>query len=211
MSKRIIDVSCEDFVNVLASESPVPGGGGASALVGAVGMALGSMVGSLTLGRKKYADVQDEIIKLRSKADKLQQELLSEVDGDAIAFEPLSRAYALPHGTKEEQAERERVMEPALKSAAEVPFHIMELVMEAIDLIERISKIGTKTAISDAGCAAACCKAALSAASLNVFVNTRLMKDQAYAEQLNKRAEELVELGSVKADAIFDTVRDELM
>lgn len=208
---RITDKSCGDFVDALASKAPVPGGGGAAAIVGAVGMALGGMVGSLTLGKQKYAEVQDEIIRLKSSADKLQQELLDMVDEDAKVFEPLSIAYGLPSSTKEEQAEKERVMETALKAASEVPFHIMESVLESIDVIERFSKIGTKIAISDAGCAAACCKAALSAASLNVFINTRRMKNREYAEQMNKRAEELLQLGTIKADAIFDTVRDELM
>lgn len=211
MSEKMTAKSCEEFISVLAGSAPVPGGGGASALVGAIGTALGNMVGSLTAGKKKYADVQDEILELKAKSDKLQKELLIMVEKDAEVFEPLSRAYGLPSGTDEEKAEKERVMEAALKAASEVPFGIMELCMEAIDIVSRFSEIGSKIAISDAGCAAACCRAALNAASLNVFINTKLMKDRAYAEEINKRAEEMLELGNVKADAVFDTVKSGLI
>ena len=92
--------TCEEFVEVLASNAPVPGGGGASALVGAIGMALGNMVGSLTVGKKKYADVQEDIIALKAKADALQKEFLTLIDRDAEMFEPLSRAYGLPKNKK---------------------------------------------------------------------------------------------------------------
>ena len=207
MADKMTQKSCEEFVSVLASNAPVPGGGGASALVGAIGTALGNMVGSLTVGKKKYADVQDEILELKAKADKLQEQLLAMVEKDAEVFEPLSKAYGLPSTTEEEKAEKAKVMEVVLKEASEAPFGIMELCMESINVVERFSQIGSKIAISDAGCAAACCKAALNAASLNVFINTRLMKDRAYADAMNKRAEEMLQLGNIKADAIFDTVK----
>ena len=211
MNDSMIALSCEDFVRVLSSSAPVPGGGGAAALVGAIGTALGGMVGSLTVGKKKYADVQEEILSLKAQSDELHAKLLSMVDKDAKAFEPLSRAYGLPGSTDEEKTEKAQIMEAALKEASEPPFEIMNLCLDSINVIERFSKIGSKLAISDAGCAAACCKAALNAACLNVFINTRLMKDRAYADAINKRAEEMLELGSVKADAIFDTVRAQLL
>ncbi len=211
MSDNMTALSCEDFISVLASSAPVPGGGGAAALVGAIGMALGGMIGSLTIGKKKYADVQEEILALKTRSDELQAKLLSMVDKDARAFEPLSRAYGLPGTTDEEKALKAEIMEAALKDASEPPFEIMNLCLDSINVIERFSRIGSKLAISDAGCAAACCRAALNAACLNVFINTRLMKDRVYAEAVNKRAEEMLELGSVKADAVFDTVRAQLL
>ena len=88
--------SCTEFVTVLASNAPVPGGGGASALVGAIGTALGNMGGSLTVGKKKYADVEEEIIALKAKCDQLQKDLLEQIAQDAIGFEPLSKAYGIP-------------------------------------------------------------------------------------------------------------------
>lgn len=210
MSERIIDLSCTGFVDVLATSAPVPGGGGAAALVGAIGTALGNMVGSLTVGKKKYADVQDEILSLKKKSDELQAQLLQMVEEDAKAFEPLSKAYGLPADTDEQKAEKEKVMAEALNAAAATPMHIMELTYEALDVVERFSQIGSKIAISDAGCAAACCRAALDAASLNIFINTRLMKDKDAAAEFNAKAESMLIEGNAKADAIFAAVRNKL-
>ncbi|MDD6211881.1 MAG: cyclodeaminase/cyclohydrolase family protein [Clostridiales bacterium] len=199
--------TCEEFVEVLASNAPVPGGGGASSLVGAIGMALGNMVGSLTLGKKKYADVQDDIIALKAKADALQKEMLTLIDKDAEMFEPLSKAYGLPKNTEEEKAEKERIMEAALKDACSVPVEIMERVCEAIDLLEEFAAKGTAIAISDVGVGVACCRAALLGASLNVFINTKSMKDRAYAEDINAKAEKMIEEYTAKADRIYADVR----
>lgn len=194
-------------MEVLASKAPVPGGGGASALVGAVGMALGNMVGSLTVGKKKYADVQEDILALKGKADALQAELLRLIDKDAEMFEPLSKAYGLPKNTEEERAEKARIMEAALKDACSVPMEIMEKVCEAIDLLEEFAAKGTAIAISDVGVGVSCCRAALLGASLNVFINTKSMADRAYAEELNEKAQKMIDTYTVKADAIFADVQ----
>lgn len=176
----------------LAGAAPVPGGGGASALAGALGMALGNMVGSLTLGKKKYADVQVDIIKLKARADGLQRELLDLVRRDAEAFEPLARAYGLPKDSEAEKAEKAKVMEAALRAAAAVPLEIMEKCGEAICLLEAFGEKGTAIAISDVGVGAALCGAALEGAALNVFINTKAMADAAFAEEMNRRAQALL-------------------
>ena len=152
--------TCTEFVEVLASKAPVPGGGGASALVGAVGTALGNMVGSLTVGKKKYADVEDEMYELKAKCDQLQKDFLRLIERDAEVFEPLSKAYGMPKETEEEKAEKARVMEIVLKDACSVPMEIMEKCCEAIELIVEFGAKGSKLAISDAGVGAAFCKAA---------------------------------------------------
>lgn len=198
--------SCEDFVFKLASNTPVPGGGGASALVGAIGMALGDMVGSLTLGKKKYADVQADIELLKQKASGIEQELLALIGRDAEVFEPLSRAYGLPKETSEEQTYKAQVMEVALKEACSVPLSIMERCCEAIALIDEFAQKGTAIAISDAGCGAACCRAALTSASMNVFINTKAMTDRAYAEQINRKASAMLEEYIPMSDAITTSV-----
>ena len=199
--------TCEEFVEVLASKAPVPGGGGASALVGAIGTALGNMVGSLTLGKKKYADVQDDIIALKAKADALQAELLGLVQKDAEMFEPLSKAYGLPKETVEEKAEKARVMEAALKDACIVPVEIMEKICEAIELHQEFAAKGTAIAISDVGVGVACCRAALLGASLNVFINTKSMTDRTYAEAINQKCEAMIDKYVALADQIFADVR----
>jgi formiminotetrahydrofolate cyclodeaminase len=199
-----------DFVTVLASKAPVPGGGGASALVGAVGTALGNMVGSLTTGKKKYADVEAEIVELKKKSDALQDTLLKLIDKDAENFEPLAKAYGLPKDTTAQQQEKEKVMEAALQGATATPLEIMKKCAEAIDIIEGFAAKGSKLAVSDAGVGAAFCKAALEGASLNVFINTKVMKDRSRAEKINKEADELLAEYGTKADRIFAGVKIQL-
>lgn len=203
-------VQCDEFVTVLASKAPVPGGGGASALVGAVGTALGNMVGSLTVGKKKYADVEEEMWELKAKCDKLQAELLHLIERDAEVFEPLSKAYGMPRETEEEKAEKARVMEIVLKEACSVPMEIMEKCCEAIDVIVEFAAKGSALAISDAGVGVIFCKAALQGASLNVFINTKSMKNREYAEELNAKAEAMLAKYTVLADEVFAQVRGRL-
>ena len=123
--------SCTEFVTVLASNAPVPGGGGASALVGAIGTALGNMVGSLTVGKKKYADVEEEIVALKAKCDALQTELLDQVPADAEGFLPLARAYGIP----KDDPSRPAVLEEATITACAAPIRIMELCCESLEAI----------------------------------------------------------------------------
>lgn len=198
--------SCEQYTSELASRAPVPGGGGTAALVGAMGVALGNMVGNLTLGKRKYFTVQEDMIRLNNQADVLRQSLEQLVDADAAAFEPLSRAYGLPRGTPEEQAYRASVLEQALDAASAVPMEIMERCAQAIELVEEYAEKGSVMVISDAGCAAALCRAALEAASLNVFINTRSMRDREKSAMLNARARRLLEEYAVRAEHVVRMV-----
>lgn len=195
--------SCRNFVEVLASNAPTPGGGGAAALVGAVGTALGNMVGSLTVGKKKYAAVEAEIVELKAKCDALQTDLLDLVKKDADGFEPLAKAYGIP----KDDPNRETILEKATLDACAVPMEIMEKCCQALDYIQIFAEKGSRLAVSDAGCGAVCCKAALQSASLNVFINTKSMKDRAAAEDLNRRANEMLEKYCALADEIFAAVR----
>ncbi len=207
---RMTEQSCEYFVDVLASKEPVPGGGGAAALIGAVGTALSDMVGSLTVGKKKYADVQNEIAELKTEAAKLEKEFINLVTRDAEVFEPLSKAYGLPKETEEEQKFKAEVMEKALDEACSVPLQIMECACKAVKLTDAMSKIGTAIAISDAGCGAASLRAALSAASLNVFINTKSMADREKAEKLESHAQWMLDKYIPICDEIFARVLDRI-
>ena len=195
--------SCREFVKVLASDAPAPGGGGAAALVGAIGTALGNMVGSLTVGKKKYADVQDEIIALKAKCDELQKQLLDQVEADEVNFLPLAKAYGIP----KDDPNRDKVMEEATIIACSTPMHIMELCCEAIDAIAVFAAKGSRLAVSDAGCGAICCKAALQSASLNVFINTKSLKNREKAEELNAKANGMLDKYCALADQIFAELR----
>ena len=194
--------SCTEFVDVLASKGPVPGGGGASALVGAIGTALGSMVGNLTVGKKKYAAVEEDIKKILEKAEALQKELLHLVDQDAVVFEPLSKAYGIP----KDDPNREKIMEEALKNACTVPMDIMRACCRAIELHEELAEKGSALALSDVGVGVAFCKSALMGASLNVFINTKSMVDREYAASIEKEADEMLEKYCKLADSIYDSV-----
>jgi formiminotetrahydrofolate cyclodeaminase len=206
----MMDKSCKDFVEVLSSAAPVPGGGGASAFVGSLGMALGSMVGNLTLGKKKYADVQEDIKQILKKAEVLQKELLELVEKDAEVFEPLSKAYGLPKNTDEEIKERDKIMENALRAACSVPLEIMHKALEAITLHQELSAKGTRIAISDVGVGVLFCKSSLMGASLNVYINTKLMKDREYAQEINQKTEMLLEKGIKAADEVYRTVESSI-
>lgn len=205
-----IDQSLRAFTEVLASKAPVPGGGGASALVGALGTALGSMVGSLTVGKKKYAAVEEDIKGLMKQAEVLQAELLALVEKDAEVFAPLAAAYGMPKESKEEKAEKARVMELVLKDACSVPLEIMEKCCQAIDLHREFAEKGSVLAVSDAGVGVIFAKAALQGASLNVFINTGSMQDRAYAETLNEKAEKMLMEYTVAADEVYAKVYSQL-
>ncbi len=196
------DLSLKAFTDELAAKVSVPGGGGASALVGALASALGSMVGNFTLGKKKYADVEPDIIRLMDEAAKLQNELLACIDRDAEGFKPLSRAYGLP----KEAPGRDETLEKCLHDAAAVPMEIAELSAKVLDLEEEFTAKGSKLMVSDAGCGATFAKAALEGAILNVRVNTKLMKDREYAEKLNERCEYLAAEYGKKAEAVYGSV-----
>ncbi|RDU24394.1 cyclodeaminase/cyclohydrolase family protein [Anaerosacchariphilus polymeriproducens] len=196
----------QDFIEVLSSDAPVPGGGGASALAGSMGMALGSMVANLTKGKKKYASVQDDIIRILNKAKELQERLLNFMEEDARAFEPLSKAYGLPKETKEEQEKRDIIMEEALLVASLTPIKIMETCLEVMELLEELEAKGTRIAISDVGVGIQLTRASLIGASMNVYINTKLMKDKKKAEELNKKSDTLIQEGTRKADIIYEKV-----
>ena len=195
--------SCREFVTVLASNAPAPGGGGAAALVGAIGTALGNMVGSLTVGKKKYADVEAEIIALQAKCDALQTELLNQVEADEINFLPLAKAYGIP----KDDPTRDQVMEEATIIACSTPVKIMELCCEALDAIKIFAEKGSRLAVSDAGCGAVIVKSALQAASLNVFINTKTLKNREVAEEMNAKCLGMLDTYGKLADEIFETVK----
>lgn len=202
----MLEMKTTEFLEELSSKAPVPGGGGASAAVGAFGAALGMMVANLTVGKKKYAAVEEEILAALEKLGKLRDRLVALTDRDAQAFEPLSRAYGLPKNTEEEKAAREKVMESALYDASVAPLEIMETVLASMDLLEVLGEKGSRLALSDVGVGILFAQAALEGASLNVFINTRLMKDRGRAEELNGRADRMIAEGRGKKERIYSQV-----
>lgn len=206
----MLNKTCIEFSEILSTKEPVPGGGGASAYVGALGCALGMMVGNLTVGKKKYADVEADIISLNEKTAVLMKRMEELVLKDAEAFYPLSQAYGMPKDTPEQMAEKERVLQACLVDAAKVPLEIAECAYEALLLVDEFAKKGSVIAISDAGVAAAFLKAALDGAKLNVMINTRLMKDESLRSEIDTKLADLVAKGDKLADDIYDGVAKRL-
>ena len=207
---ELMNLSCEAFLEDLAGSAPAPGGGGAAALVGAAGAALGNMIGSLTVGKKKYAAVEADILVLNRRAVALRKRLEGLVQADADAFTPLAAAYKLPKETPEQQAHKAAGLEAALEGACAVPLEIMSACCEGITLAAEYAEKGSMMAVSDAGCAALFCKAALQAAGLNVSINTRLMADKAHAAALNAQADAMLSEFVPQADQIHEKLTHSL-
>ena len=208
--KGFAGLSVEEFTLNLSSKAPVPGGGGTAALVGALGAALGGMVANLTIGKPKYAGVEEEIQELKGAAFRLRQDLLALIEKDAEVFAPLAGAYGMAAGTAEEKAEKERVMQACLKAAALAPLEIMEKCAQTLPLLEELAEKGSALAVSDAGCGAVLSKAAMQAAWLNVRINIRLIKDETFVREVEEKAQGLLNSGLPLADSIYDYVEGRL-
>lgn len=196
----------QEFLAVLSSKAPVPGGGGASALAGALGNALGQMVANLTIGKKRYADVEEEICGLLTRMEGLQAEFVRLADRDAEVFAPLAQCYSLPASTPEERAYKEQVMEERLYDASQVPMEIMERAVEMMEILDILADKGSRLAVSDVGVGIQYMRAALLGAVMNVYINTRSMKNRQRAEEINQRALNLTKRGSSMADEIYSKV-----
>lgn len=195
-------MSCRDFTAALASHEPVPGGGGASALAGALGAALCAMVGNFTVGKPKYAAVEADVKAVMAEAEDLREKLLDLVEADAAAFAPLSRAYAIP----KDDPDRAAVLERCLQAAAEPPMEMLRLSCRAIELHRSMLEKGSVLMLSDVGTGAALCRSALYGAWLNVKVNTKLMSDRTRAEAMNREADELADTHGKMAQEIYESV-----
>jgi formiminotetrahydrofolate cyclodeaminase len=206
----MLDKSCREFIEVLASKAPVPGGGGAAALGGAIGMALSNMVGNLTVGKKKYADVEGEVKELIAAGSKIIAALESLVDKDAEVFEPLSKAYGLPRDTEEQKKVREETLENCCKTACSVPLEIMRQCLAGIKVHARMGQIGTMLAISDVACGVVFLKSALIAGSLNVIINLNSIRDQAWVDTHRAEMNQLLDEGKKLADETLELVLGKL-
>ena len=198
--------TCEQFIEETASGAPVPGGGSVSALAGALGAALGRMVASLTIGKAKYADVEEEMTALAQEADMIREELLALVQADIDIFRPLSELYGMKAETEAEKMKKELLLESALREACRVPLDIMEKCARAIELSEIFAEKGSRLAVSDAAASAALCRGAMEAASLNVYINTGSMKDRDRAEVLNAECDAMLREYGAMAEKIFEDV-----
>ena len=203
-------MTIQEFLDVLSSKEPVPWGGGASALAGALGNALGQMVANLTIGKKKYALVEDEIKELAERMKGIQGQFSALADQDAKVFAPLAKCYSLPSGTEEEKAYKAEVMEARLLDASLVPMEIMEKAWEMLEIMDILADKGSRMAVSDVGVGVQFIRTALLGAVMNVYINTKSMKNREKAEEMNEKAERLIKEGTEAADRIYQKVLEQL-
>ncbi|MDR1700799.1 MAG: cyclodeaminase/cyclohydrolase family protein [Lachnoclostridium sp.] len=200
------DITIAKFIEDLSSKKPVPGGGGASALIGAVSAALCSMAANLTSGKKKYAEYQPDIERILLQSAEKASKLLDLIKKDAEVFEPLAAAYRIP----KDEPDRDERLESALVKACSVPMEILKEAAGLLALVEELSKKGTKLAISDVGVSACACRSAIEGAVMNVYINTKLMKNRSYALQINKEATDILNDGITGCNRIYAKITDEL-
>lgn len=195
------------FLQALGSSAPTPGGGAASALVGAVGAALAEMVARLTTGRPKFAAVQERVQGLLDGTLALRAELLRLMDEDAHAYAEVAAAYKLAKGTDEQRVAREVAIQRALGAAMQPPLGIMEQSCQVLVLTAELAEIGNPTVASDAGCAAILAEAAVRAAGLNVLANVVLLRDTRVVEDTRRRVDEREAQARVLCERTMVTVR----
>ena len=203
-------LSCQEFLEKLASNAPTPGGGGGAAMAGALAVALTSMVGNLTVGKERFAQYEADVQELLAKAEALRMKMFALVNADAEVFNSFMACYRLPKNTDEEKQARNQAIQNAAKEAAEVPLKIAEACVEVMKLAERIAIIGNPGAITDAAVSSIMARAALRSAVYNVVVNLKLIKDGAYnqamyaeLEAMQNEAEALEKATLITADEVL--------
>lgn len=189
---KLIDMTVSDYLNDLASVSPAPGGGSAAALCGAQGSGLAAMVASFTIGRKKFADFEENAIAVRDAELALTEKLKAQIDKDTEAFNLVAAAFKLPKATDEEKAERSRAIQAGTLVSTEVPFETMVLALEALKTAEKLLTGFNDGAASDLGVAAFNLLTCVRGAWLNVGINIGSLKDREKAEAFRVRGQEIL-------------------
>ncbi|MBD3348172.1 MAG: methenyltetrahydrofolate cyclohydrolase [Candidatus Eisenbacteria bacterium] len=201
------------FLSELASESPTPGGGSVAALAGSLGAALNSMVCNLTIGKKKYAEVESEMEELLGKAESLRLELARLIDEDAAAFDKFMDAMKLPKETDGDKAKRRDAMQSALVDAATVPLAVMEKCVEVASLARDAAAKGNRNAVSDAGVAVLMARAGAHAARLNVIINLGSIsapEHKAFVDMASEAVQTLAADADSYADEVMSVVETKL-
>ena len=207
---KLVEMKVNEFVDLMASDEPAPGGGSAAALEGALGAALTAMVCALTVGKKKYADVQELAIESQKKGNELKAQFVDVIDRDTEAFNAVSAVFAMPKDTDEEKAARKAAMQEALKGCTKTPFEMMELAAETLELTAELLGKTNDSAASDLGVSALSMRAAIQGAWLNVLINIGSLKNKELAEDYRKKGEALLAKALPLADQIYQNVLSQM-
>lgn len=206
----LLTKNISEFLNELASSSPAPGGGSVSALAGALGSALVSMVSSLTIGKKKYAEVEGEMKSVLVESEKLRAKLTSLVDRDTDAFNLVMSAFGMPKETDDQKNARTAAIESATKEATMVPLDVMHVCLDAVALSETVARKGNTNALSDAGVSALLLRAGCRGAYYNVKINLSSLKDTDFIEKIKQDAARTMDAVDEKAKSVIDHVESQL-
>lgn len=207
-NERLVRMNLRAFANETASESPAPGGGSISAYVGALGIALGTMVANLSAGKRGWESQVDYFSNWAANGQMLKDKLLHAVDEDTLAFNKIMLAFGLPKTNDAEKAFRTAAIEDATKFACEVPFKVMQTAFDSLALLEEMIVKGNQNSITDAGVGVLCVKTAVRGAYFNVLINAKGLKDQAYAADITQKAKDLLAKNHAKADALLAKVEE---
>jgi len=198
--KKLVDLTCKGFCDETASDSPAPGGGSVSAYMGALAASLGTMVANLTGGKAAYDDEWEKYSDIAVKGQALKDELLHLVDEDTNAFNKIMDAFGLPKKTDEEKAARSAAIQEATKFATEVPFKTMQKSFEAFEIVRAMIEFGNPNSVTDGGVGALAARSAVMGAHLNVKINASSLKDEAFKNDILKKAAD-IEAAAIKEEA----------
>ncbi|UCC63769.1 MAG: cyclodeaminase/cyclohydrolase family protein [Anaerolineae bacterium] len=210
MTERLTDKTVSIFLDELASSAPAPGGGSVAALSGALGAALVSMVCNLTVGKKRFADVEQDVKAILEKSESLRHRLIDLLQADVKAYTAVSQAMKMPRATDEEKAMRAEAMQKALKHATEVPMQVAAACVEVIGLCQPVAEKGNKNAVSDAGVAILMAEAGLRSAALNILINLGWIEDQSFNAEKQQQLDTLLEGKPTLRDQVYDYVVENL-
>jgi formiminotetrahydrofolate cyclodeaminase len=210
MPEKMTDKPVKIFLDELASSAPAPGGGSVAALSGALGAALISMISNLTLGKEKYAAVQDEITALLKKSERLRKELTDLLEEDVKVYTQLSQTMKMPRDTEEQKKTRAKAMDKALKAATDVPMRVAEACVSVMELCLPAAEKGNINAVSDVGVGILMAEAGLRSAALNVLINLGWIKDEAFVKESQKKLDSLLKGKPSLRDDIYELVASKL-
>ncbi|MCS6933792.1 MAG: glutamate formimidoyltransferase [Chitinophagales bacterium] len=209
-AQRLVKMNLREFANETASESPAPGGGSVAAYVGALGIALGTMVANLSSHKRGWDERWKEFSDYAEKGQRIKDRLLSLVDEDTRAFNRIMEAYALPKNTDAEKAARQQAIQQAVRYAIETPLQVMELSLQSFEVIKAMAEIGNPNSVSDAGVGAICARGAVYGAYLNVKINAGGCEDKTFVQQTLSRAEEVLQLAKKLEEEVLHIVNQKI-
>lgn len=202
--------SLQNFIDEISSSSPTPGGGSVSAFCGVLGVSLGLMVCNLTIGKKKYESVQEEILEIKNQLENFKEKFVELYDRDSQAFDKVMEAFKLPKETNEEKSKRTEAIESATIEATEVPINVIKTSLDALNHLIKLSEIGNQNSLSDAGVAIQLMRSCAEGAMLNVLINTKSLNDRNRAMNLILNAAQALTEVEKKSDEALSLIKKKL-